>query len=326
MWHGGHAASEVPTRHRPALAFELPKVLATAVLLLSTTPACSASFLRLRGAEHAENDGRVAASAPLMDDSVLSRAQQALAVAASADAQAQQSSQAVLVHQQGLVAVMASDSAEEAYEKTRPLVPEAQAGMTEARLWAMKAAKYAAHAKQVALATRTIAVDAAEKAKEAVQGWIREDASKAAEAAANHAASTNNEARVKKIANAVAAAAEPYHLAFLRSQKFVAETESKAKSALESAQNLKEKAEGMAQTAQKMQDQRLGLQAQQMMSAAHGTMSQAENMRNWALKLWNQANDVNQGLGYYQLSEGQAAANAAATFVMNAPAVLPPAA
>lgn len=318
MLRSGFTAADVPARF--AFASNPMRVLfLLGAFILANFPACSASFLSSRKAgQHAGTEPQ----GQSLNGAVLNRTGENLAIAEAAEAQAKASAKATLVHQQGLVAVMATDDAEEAYEKTRPLVPEARAGMTEARLWALKAKRYADHAKQVALATRTITADAAKKAQQAVQDWIQEDADKVAEAAAKHVASTGN-GKQKKLEAAVAAAAEPYHLALLRGQKFVIETESKAKSAMKSAQDLKSKADSMAVTASKMQAQRFGLQAQEMMMMAHSTMSEAESMRNWGLKLWNQANDVNQGLGYYQLSEGQAAANAAATFVVNAPPKLP---
>jgi len=63
-----------------------------------------------------------------------------------------------------------------------------------------------------------------------------------------------------------------------------------------------------------------------MMSTAHALMSEGENMRQWSLKLYDQANTAHSTAGGYTVEEQQAAKNAAMTAVVNAPMKLPPAA
>jgi len=125
------------------------------------------------------------------------------------------------------------------------------------------------------------------------------------------------------LAAAVVAAAEPYHLALLRNQKFCQETNAKAKSAHASAVKLMTDAKKLALKAQEMQASGMAPDAQQTFGMAAGMMNEAELLRQWGLKLYGQANTACGALGGYEMLEQQAAANAAATTILNAPMKLP---
>lgn len=259
----------------------------------------------------------------LLNSTVLQRASDELRIAESARMQATATSKAVRVEQQNYASHVPITRATEDYDRVKAVVPEAKAAALTARMYAAQARQHADHTKEVELETRHIPEFAAERSKEAVEGWI---SAEARQAAAASAISPKEAAKAKrdKVAAGVAAAAEPYHLALLRSQKFVAQTYSKAKTAQQSSLELQEKAKKIAVTAQELQASGLGVDAQAAMGTAHSMMNEAENLRQWAVKLYKQANTADSSAGAYTVSEQQAAVNAAATMVINAPMKLPP--
>lgn len=258
-----------------------------------------------------------------LNSTVMQRAQEQLELSAAASTEAQETSKSLLSNQQQLVAAMAVDDAEKAILPSKPAVPEAEAALTTTRKFAALARQHAVHALEVAAGARHIAQNAAEKAAKAIEEQIRADAYKAAEASAvppKEAA----EVKAKKIAASVAAAAEPYHLAVLRTQKETQQLYEKAKSATNSAQLLRDKAHTQATSAAAMQAKGDTLRAQQLMLVAHSTLGAAENLRQWGLKLYDQANQMNGAIGFYVGSESMAAANAAATTIVNPSMEMPP--
>lgn len=253
---------------------------------------------------------------------VMTRGIEELAISQSANMQSMEMSKTASVHQQDLVANMAVEAGEKSYAKVTSLTSKARAQALEARMWAARAQIYADHAKKVLDESRFIAQHAAENAVEAVKGWIADDAAETAERSAMSDAEIAK-SKVDKLAGAVAAAVEPYHLAALRNQKFCAETYAKAKTAQSSSLKLVDDAKALALKAQEMQAQGLGVEAQESMSMAHGMVSQSQEMGQWALKMYNQANTACGGGAGYNMEAEQAAANAAATAIINTPMKLP---
>lgn len=252
-----------------------------------------------------------------MDQAVMVKGLNELEIAKSAMVSASESAKSVQVSQQELVAKTSLQGAMESNKKVWGLLPEARAQALEVRKYAFLASSHQNHAEQVVENFAHIEGWAVDEARRALLGWIAGDASKTAE----HSVVDN---RGDRLANAVAAAAEPYHLAVLRNQKFCKETYAKAQDASSSSQKLKTDAKDLALAAQDMQSKGL-LEAQTTMTMAHGMASKAEEMRVWANKLYKQASDACVNVGSWQLSEQQAADNAAATHIMNAPMKLPPA-
>jgi hypothetical protein len=252
-----------------------------------------------------------------MDQQVLVKGYNELEISNTAMSAAASSAAQVKVSQQELVAKSAMQGAIESNKKVLPLLPEARSQALEVRKYAFLASAHRNHAAEVLGGFRHIEGLAVDEARKAVLGWISGDASKTAEDSV-----VDN--RGDRLANAVAAAAEPYHLAVLRNQKFCKETYAKAKDSSTSSQKLKTDAQDLALAAQDMQTKGL-LEAQTTMTMAHEMASKAEEMRVWANKLYKQASDACTNVGSWQLSEQQAADNAAATHIMNAPMKLPPA-
>lgn len=251
-------------------------------------------------------------------DQVMWRGVDELAIANNAMIQAKASGKSGLVTQQELLAQQADEVADEPYKKVSGLVPQARAEVLKVRHYAFLAAQHRDHAQQVQNAWRGIAADAAAEARKAVEGWVAADAAKSAETSAT----IDN--RGDRLAAAVAAAAEPYHLAILRNQKFCAETYNKAKTAFSSAQKLIADAKALSLRAQDLQA--IGNpDGMASMGVASGMMRQAEDLRLWSAKLYKQANTACGSTGAYTMSETQAATNAAATTIINAPMKLPPA-
>lgn len=247
-----------------------------------------------------------------------------MTIAKAANEEAKANTEASAAVQQEVVASLAKQAAEDAFDVARPSIPEAKKALTKVQAWTLEAQRSAAHAQQIADEAKHIVERAAEKAANAIQMQIRADAHAAAEKRASMAGEST-EAREMTMLNAVAGAAEPYHLMMLRQQKLVEESYWKAKSAQKSATSLQEKAKELAGKAQELQAKGDTVYAQQLMSMAHGTMAAAQEMKGWALKLYNQANTVGGGVGYYELAMGQAAANVAMTKLINTPPALPPA-
>merc|ERR1719326_149050 len=148
-----------------------------------------------------------------------------LAISQTARQQASASFKESKAEQQDLVAREAVGKTEEQWTKLKPMVSEAREQLLTIRKLETEAKMHAKHASQVLFGSRAIPEIAVEKAIEATKGWIKSDASKTAET------SSKADNRLDRLAGAVAAAAEPYHLALLRNQKFCEETYAKAKSA-----------------------------------------------------------------------------------------------
>lgn len=255
----------------------------------------------------------------------MKRSLEELAIAETAKNQAKDAAAAALARQQNYASSVSIKRAQGAYEKTRPEIPKARAGALETRTYAMLARQHADHANQVAADFQRIPQLAAAQSNRALQGWIQAEAEKSAEKAAMSPKEAA-QAKKNKIAAAVAAAAEPYHLALIRNQKFATEAYAKAKTAQASSKQLQTDAKKMALKAQELQAAGVGVEARAMMQEAHGMMSEADNLQQWALKLYNQANTASTSAGGYTLSEQQAAANVGATAIINAPMKLPAAA
>jgi len=251
------------------------------------------------------------------DQAVMRKGIGELALAKSALTAAQDNAGYAKASQQELLAQKAANDAMEPYNSVAPLVPEAKAQILKVRKYAFLAAQHEKHAKLVEDGYRKIPSDAADEARKALTGWIKSDAEKTAE----HTATIDN--RGDKLANAVAAAAEPYHLALLRNQKFCEETYAKAKTAMSSSQELTAKAKKVALDGQQFQASGNGVEGRSMMSMAVGMINEAENLRKWAGKLYTQANTACSSAGGYTLAEQQAATNAAMTTIINAPMKLP---
>lgn len=253
-----------------------------------------------------------------MDNAVMRRGVDEVAIASTASTLALDSSKDAFTVRQTLIGSQAVSVAEANYLKVRPMLPAARAQLLTVRKFTMKAWQHMKHAREVLTASKSIAHDAAEKALEAVKGWIKSDAAASAEVSAT------KDNRGDRLAAAVAGAVEPYHLALLRNQKFCAETYAKAKSAQASAVKLITDAKKLALKAQEMQAGGMIPDAQQTLAIANGMMSQADELRQWGNKLYGQANTACGTAGGYEMLEQQAAANAAATTIMNAPMKLPP--
>lgn len=272
--------------------------------------------IHLRGASEAEPEGT------LMNSTIVRLSMNELKIAENANIQAKGTAKAAQAQRDSYAAHVTVKKALKNYDKVSALVPEARAEALKARMYASEARQHADHTIKVEDESRHIPEMAAQQAKLAVEGWIASDAKASAEAAAlspKEAAKS----RADKIAAKVAAAAEPYHLALLRNQKFAAETLNKAKTAQQSSQELQTKAKQMALTAQTMQTAGLGVDAQSMMTTAHGLMDQAETLRQWGDKLYKQANSAESSTGIYTAEAQQAATNAAMTAIINKPMTLP---
>lgn len=257
-----------------------------------------------------------------LDDVVMKRSLEELNIAKQASTQAAVSAQAVKVQQQNLISHMTAKETAQNYNKVKTVVPSARAAALETRMYAMKAEQYADHTLRVEEESRHIPEVAAQQSKEAVEGWMRSEAVQAAEASAVTPQKAAQQ-KTDRLAQKVAAAAEPYHLALIRNQKFTAETYAKAKSAQKSSQELQMKAKNMALTAQQLQASGLGTDAAAMIKEAHSIQLEAENLRQWATKLYSQADAAHSTAGGFAQAEQQAATNAAMTMVIDAPRTLP---
>lgn len=240
---------------------------------------------------------------------VIQRANEQLAIATSAEKQSESSAKTLLVTQQALLARMAVTAADDAFDEGTGSVPATKAAYTEARAYALRAMHHAMHAQEMLAEAKHIPELAAQTAADVIRFKIKKDAYEAAERAKPETSTS----RGQRVAKSVAAAVEPYHLALLRAQKNTEETYEKAKSAMATAQRLVDQSHEEADIAQKMQSSGLAMQAQATMLQAHQDMQSAVNMKRWAEKLYNQANELNSNIGRYQLSESQAAVTAAGT-------------
>jgi hypothetical protein len=259
---------------------------------------------------------------PFLGTAAIIRGIDELAISESAMRSARDNSKFAQTMQQQLVAQQAVEGSKAPFLKVSAKVPEARAQMLKVRQYAMEAQQSHDHAEAVKFAFLKLKKDAALVARKAAVGWIAADATKTAEKSAlDHDAFTAKKG--DKIAAAVAKAAEPYHLALLRNQKFCAETYAKAKTSQQTSLKLVADAKRLALKAQELQMNGLAVQAVESHGMASGMMIQAEDLRQWATKLYNQANTACSTAGGYTSQEQQAAANAAATVIVNAPMKLP---
>lgn len=253
-----------------------------------------------------------------LDTFVIQQGIQQIALSQRAMQQSIDSSMSAHVIRQELVARQAVGGAEENYEKISPMVPKSRSQLLEVRKYAHRAAQHLDHVKRVAASWKLISQEAAQEARKAVLGWIKANAVKTAE----HTATIDT--RMDRLANAVAGAAEPYHLALLRNQKFCTETYSKAKSAQKASVQLVDDSKALALKASGLQGSGMGIEARQIFGVASGMISQAEELRQWGNKLYGQANTACGGVAGYEMEEVQAATNAAVSTVLNPPMKLPP--
>lgn len=240
-----------------------------------------------------------------------------VAISSTASKQALASAKDASTVQQNFISDQASSGTRASYLKVKPLLPEARAQLLTVRKFAAEARMHAEHAMKVLAGSKHIAGTAAQKAMEAAKGWVASDAAASAEGG-----STDTDIK-DRMAGVVAGAAEPYHLALLRNQKFCEETYAKAKSAHSSAVKLIDDSKKVALKAQEMQASGMGIEARQTWGMASGMTTEADALRQWSLKLWGQANTACGKAGGYETLEQQAAVNAAATTIPNTPPKLP---
>lgn len=258
------------------------------------------------------------ASNPTLGQTAMRRGIDELEMSKSAMLYSEGSRASARATQEELSAQTALEGAEIPYEEIKPLLPQVKAEVLEVRKYAFLASQHRAHAEQVGSSFSKIAEVAAEKAKEAIVGWIKADADETAE----QSIVVDNNNKADKLAAAVAAAAEPYHLALLRNQKFCEQTYAKAKTANEAMGKLIRDAKKLALNAQ--QQQAAGqMESLEYMIVARGMMVQAEDLRKWANTLYSQANTACSTAGGYTMSMAQAATNAAMTTAINTPMQLP---
>lgn len=264
----------------------------------------------------------VTPAGPLLSSAAMIRGIDELAISQSAMRSARDNSKSAFILRQQLVAQQSLEVAKEPYAKVAAMVPEAKAQVLKVRRYALLASQHRNHLQKVQDEFYQLKKEAAELASKAAAGWISADAEKTAERTTDNA-TTVLARKGDRIAAAVAAAAEPYHLALLRNQKFCAETYAKAKSAQRSSLKLIAKAKQLALTGQELQASNLGVQAVELHATASGMMIQAEDLRQWGTKLYNQANTACATSAGYSMAEQQAADSAAAGTPVNAPMKLP---
>jgi len=303
--------------------------MAAWALILLASPGVTADanhFLQRGGRKQpsAEPDGLWTAptKAPGLDEVVISRAEEQLELATTASSESKNNKEEVIAMQQTMAARKSLDETLDAFDLARESVPLTRTAETNARVFQRDAENHAKGAVAVAKKAQTITIDAAKKAAAEIMVMIEQEAHKAAEDA-NKASQDWKKKRAQRVAANVASAMQPYHLSMLRAQKGAALMHAKAVGATESAQKLADKAEAMAAQAQGMQAAGLTMQAQQMMMMAHGAMNAASNLRGSAMNLYNMANKINRSVGAWQISEGEAAAHAAATTLFNPPMKFP---
>lgn len=293
--------------------------LFTLLLVCLLLPSQANKLRRLQVADVSKKAGDDPEKPMTLDKAVMRRGIEELAIAKGANQQAAFSAKDAKAGQEDLLTRQALEKTKETFLKVKPLTAEARAQLLTVRKFEAVAKMHADHAREVLFGSRFIPEAAVKKAIEATNGWITQDATASAEA------SSTVDNRLDRLAGAVAAAAEPYHLALLRNQKFCEETYAKAKSANSNSLKLQADAKKVALKAQELQAGGYGIEARQTFGMASGMMNEAELLRQWGEKMYGQANTACGTGGGYELLEQQAAANAAMTTIMNAPMKLPPA-
>lgn len=326
-------------RTRPPLAFLLaraPRLLLGLLVILAAPPApptaaaAAVALLQGRrgepggsladdGGDGGDGDGEVdggGESGPGYEGTdmhalALGIARDELARSSQAEAEAAVTSQSFYAAQQQLVAEMATEAAQAATEKDRATVPEAKAAVEKTRRFAIEARLHAEHAKQVLRLFKQIPEEAAEKALKAVRVAVRREAYGAAEEASRGLQGRVDRRYRERVEDSMASAMEPYHIALLRAQKGLVETEAKAQSAAKTGNRLQAKAEQLAESAQALQAEGLPVQAAQTMLMAHSTSEEGVNLRGWARKLFVQAEQLQGSVPVLQAQIQQAAASGA---------------
>jgi len=260
---------------------------------------------------------------PVLANVVRKRAGEELVVARNAEVVAASHAEGMLVDQQALIADMAVETAEDDFSKSRAAAPAARAAISQAQRFLAQAQYHADHARRVLEEFQKLPEAAAKRAMDAVEQDVRNEANAAAEIA-NKTPPETQAQRKAKFAKRVAAAMQPWHLAQLRAQKYVAETYAKAKSAVKASEHLISESMRLAQSAQRLQMTSLPVQAKQMMLLAMSTMQKAKLMREWADKLYAQAQKVNESLGTYPVLQSTAANMAAKSVPLKVQPTLPP--
>lgn len=247
---------------------------------------------------------------PLFADLVLSSADAQVNVADAATFNSEANSKAMAADQQKLLARLAQEDAEKAVTDARA----ADEAVEQATNWALEAQKHLFHARQVAADMRVLPELAQAAAKKAVEEEVREIANAAAESAARQVpAAPSKEERLRKVAEKVAAAAEPFHLAELRVEKGAEDLLSRAQQAAAESKRLAEKAMDQAKRAQALQASGHTGEAQRTMAAAHSSMQQSMDERANVPKLYEQYVKLMKSLGPYKQQEQSAAAEAASS-------------
>jgi len=257
-----------------------------------------------------------------MNSTVLNLAVANLNVAKAADVESKGNMMEALTTYQGHLANAAEDHAEVAFDTARASVPNAKISRDLARLWAIKTKQLAAKVQQIAEDAVPIPKNAALAADKVVMAQVVKEARQSGEAAAEKAKDWKKR-RAERVAANVAAAMEPYHLAVLRAMKYAKVTHERAMSAAATSLKLASKAQDLASKAGGLQNMGLTYEAYQLMIMAHATMGGSVKLKDWANKMYGQANKINGGIGQYQLDEGIAAHLAAVTTLYNKPPDLP---
>jgi len=257
-----------------------------------------------------------------LNATVLRRVEEEYQIAKAADVESEGAAESALSSQQSILAGAAQEAAEDASDAARPAVPESKASEAQAIKWARGAQRGAEDAEKTRSLAETAGKEAARQAAEQVMEMVRTDAIAAA-VDADKKGKDYKATRGQRVAESVVAAMEPYHLALLRAQKASQQDYEKSKSAMDTAQQLATDGQKQAADAQALQAAGMAVQAGQMMMMAHGSMEGAKNMKAWAEKMYNTANQLQASLGHYQLSASMAASNAAATTLFNKPPELP---
>eukprot|EP00933_Yihiella_yeosuensis_P052554 TRINITY_DN50659_c0_g1_i1.p1 TRINITY_DN50659_c0_g1~~TRINITY_DN50659_c0_g1_i1.p1 ORF type:complete len:334 (-),score=116.74 TRINITY_DN50659_c0_g1_i1:77-1078(-) len=262
---------------------------------------------------------------PWIGKHMVKGAKQQVTVAEMASESAKKSAEEVTVEHQGIATAYALESAEDASEK----IAEAKA---EERIkkaaqatfdYMLQARHSAEHAEKLLKDTALIPTKSAEWAA----GYIEEQVRKEAYASAEKNDATpaeSKEARARRAAETVAAAAEPYHLAVLRAQKSIEENLQKSQRAADSVNKLAGDAMLMAKKANDFQALGEGTLAQQEMLRAHDTMRKSVDMKYWVTKFYGDANKWNNEIGTFQAQQQQAVASASGNFLEKHKPALPP--
>lgn len=262
---------------------------------------------------------------PWIGKHMVKGAKQQVTVAEMASQSAKKSSEEVLVEHEGIATAYALEGAEDASEEIKEAKAEARIKKAAKATfdYMLKARHSAEHAEKLLKDTALLPTKAAEWAA----GYIQEEVKREAYASAEKNAATpaeSPEARAKRAAETVAAAAEPYHLAVLRAQKNIEENLQKSQRAADTVNKLAADAMLMAKKANDFQALGQGVLAQQEMLRAHDAMRKSVDMKYWVTKFYGDANKWNNEIGTFQAQQQQAIASASGNFLEKHKPALPP--